>query len=97
MLLCLLGASRVGMLACRQHIAARERPFRHKNEIPYSVSFSKMKAHLILLPVALCVTETKNDCKIRYSNSDNARSKQFEVRQCLVSFGAECFIFQLAI
>jgi hypothetical protein len=97
MLLFLLDVSRVGMSVCRQCVAARERSFRQKNEFAYSVSVSKMKAHLILLPVALCVTENKNDCRIRYSNSENTRSKQIEVRQCWLSFGAESFVFQLAI
>ena len=97
MLLCLLDVFRVGMSARMQYVAAHERPFRQKNEIVYSVSDSNLEAHLILFPVASRVTGTKRDYKIRYSYSDNSRSKQIEVRQCLLSFGAECFFFPLAI
>ena len=66
MLRCVLDVFRDGMSARRQYIAAHERPFRQKNELVYSLSVSIVEAHLILLPVALCVTRTKRDYKIRY-------------------------------
>jgi hypothetical protein len=88
---------RVGISVLGQYIVAHERPFRHKNELSYQLSVSNLEAHLILLPVISCVTGNKNYYKVRYSYSDNAGSEQIEVRQCLLSFGAESLFFQVVI